>query len=387
MKIVMSADWFYPAQVGGPSNTIYWQAKTLTQAGHDVTVVATAQDLPASVPRNRWLTLDCGRVMYTQNPHFYLPITHIWYGWQAIRTADVVHVHSLFYPASLVWIVLCQWLNKPAIWSPHGELSPAALQFRPRLKQFVLRLCRWCRSGILFQATCADEVTQIRLQVGSDVAVRELQTRMELPTPAVRVAQSYLLFVGRLHPIKAIDRLLEALSGSTVFRQNDFFLQIAGPDSDKVYTQRLKDLVLALNLAAKVSFIGAVQGKRKEQLYADAHLLILPSHAENFGNVVIESLAQGTPVVASAHTPWQILEMERVGRWVPNSPDSLRQAVEQFLTMPPDQYEQYRTRALALARREYDIAANPALLADFYMGVSRRNVPQQDGLHSAKTTP
>ena len=50
MKILLSADCFYPAQLGGPSNAIYWQASALTQAGCTVTVVATSHYLPPSVP-------------------------------------------------------------------------------------------------------------------------------------------------------------------------------------------------------------------------------------------------------------------------------------------------------------------------------------------------
>ena len=78
MKILLSADCFYPAQLGGTGNAIYWQAKALAQAGHDVTVIATSYALPLSVPRNQWMPMACGRVMYTRNPHFYLPLNHIW---------------------------------------------------------------------------------------------------------------------------------------------------------------------------------------------------------------------------------------------------------------------------------------------------------------------
>jgi glycosyltransferase involved in cell wall biosynthesis len=213
MTIAISADWLYPARVGGPAHSIYWLAKALTNAGHAVMVVGTSQDLPLSIPVNRWLTLDFGRVIYSANPHFYLPVSHIWYGWQAIKQADVVHVNSLFYPASSAWVLLCRLLGKPVVWSPHGELSPVALLIRPRLKRFLLRVFRWFRPGIVFHATCAEETGQIRQHFGQDVRVCAIRTRMELPVPRERVAQPYLLFVGRLHPIKAIDQLLIALSG------------------------------------------------------------------------------------------------------------------------------------------------------------------------------
>ena len=308
MKIVMSADCFYPAQMGGPSNAIYWQAKALTKAGHDVTVVATSQSLPKSVPLNRWLSLDCGRVIYTRNPHFYLPVKHIWYSWQAIRQAEIVHINSLFYPASLAWVLMSRLLRKPIVWSPHGELSPVALRFRPRLKRLLLSVFRLCRSSLCFHATSDTETTHIRQYFGANTQVGEIHNTMEFASPVVRVARPYLLFMGRLHPIKAVDRLLEALSTSRQFLESGYSLLIAGPISDKAHAQRLNEQVATLKLSAKVSFLGPVYGEQKEQLYANARLLILPSHSENFGNVVIESLAQGTPVVASTNTPWQVLE-------------------------------------------------------------------------------
>lgn len=376
MKIILSADRFYPAQMGGPSNTIYWHAKALTQAGHEVTVVATSQDLPADVLLNRWLTLDCGQVIYTKNRYFYLPISHIFYGWKAIQKAHVVHVNSLFYPASFVWVCMSKLLGKPVVWSPHGELSPAALRYRPRLKRLLVKVFRLMSSRIWFHATCAAEVSQIRQHFGESAFIRDIANRMELPDVAVRVAQPYLLFMGRLHPIKALDRLMLALSTSTLFRESDYSLLIAGPDSSESYTKSLTDMTHTLGLSDKVHFLGMVQGARKEQHYANARLLILPSHSENFGNVVIESLAQGTPVIASTHTPWQALETERAGRWVSNDPDALREAIEPFLTMPDNHYALYRERALRLARRDYDVSANTVVWDNFYTSASGRSANQ-----------
>ena len=371
MTILMSADCFYPAQLGGPSNTIYWQAKALTRAGHDVTVVATSHALPADIQVNRWLSTDCGRVIYTRNPHFYFPVKHIWHGWQAIRNADVVHVNSLFYPASFVWVLMSQLAKKPVVWSPHGELSPVALGFRPHLKQILLKLFRRISVPIWFHATCPAEATDIRHQFGPDTRIRKIRNLMELPVTIGpsrpdSMAQRYLLFIGRLHPIKAIDRLIEALGTSTLFRTSDFCLLIVGPVSEPSYARQLHQQVQTLNLAAKVFFQDAVYGTEKERMYTTAFLTILPSHSENFGNVVIESLAQGTPVIASTGTPWQLLETEQAGSWVTNDPQSLQTAIETYLNMQDDMYQTYRKRAAELARRDFDIVANVGLWERFY---------------------
>ena len=383
MKILLSADCFYPAQTGGPSNTTYWQAKALTQAGHKVTVVATSQNLPPSVLLNQWLTLDCGRVIYTRNWHFYWPINHIWQGWLAIQQADLVHVNSLFYPASLVWVLMSRFVGKSVVWSPHGELSPVALSFRSWLKKLILAIIKQLNPTVQFHATSAAETRDIRQYFRSDAKVIEIRNMMEVPvlhkpTPVNRIVRPYLLFMGRLHPIKAIDRLLEALDASRLFRKSDYLLLIVGPDSDEAYTRTLAKLVHTLGLSTKVSFVGSVQGERKQQLYANARLTILPSHSENFGNVVIESLAQGTPVVASTNTPWQLLETEQVGSWVSNEPDTLRQAIETYITMPADTYRGYRHRAVKVVQQQFNIMANIGEWERFYERVLHGSVNEAE---------
>lgn len=350
MKIFLSADCFYPSPLGGVSHTIYWQARALTRAGHEVTVVATAQGLPSSVPLDCWQTMDCGWVMYTRNPHVYMPLKHIVCGLRAIRRADVVQVNSLFYPSSFVFVRVATWLGKRVIWSPHGELSAPALTYSPFRKRLMLSLFRRMSSRVTFHATCPAEAADIRSHFGSGAAVATIPNRMVLPQTARRTARPYLLFMGRLHPIKAIDRLLVALSESGLFRKSAYTLIIAGPDTSG-YGRVLAEQVRTLGLMDKVNFIGTVRGSLKEQWYADALVTVLPSHSENFGNVVIESLAQGTPVVASTGTPWQRLEAEKAGSWVANTPDALRQELERYLRMPISTYQGYRQRAADLARQ------------------------------------
>ena len=214
MKILLSADCFFPAPMGGPSNSIYWQAKALVRAGHDVTVIATSQDLPSSVPLNQWLAMDCGRVMYTRNPHFYLPLTHIWQGWRAIPKADIVHVNSLFYPASLVWVLLSRLAGKPVIWSPHGELNPVALSIRPQIKNLMLALIkRIIDPAVQFQAASPTEAAHIR-QCFGPATPRDGHSTPDGVTPAHQASRNQSAYPA-----------LRAVYGSTAphqsYRQSD----------------------------------------------------------------------------------------------------------------------------------------------------------------------
>jgi glycosyltransferase involved in cell wall biosynthesis len=103
-----------------------------------------------------------------------------------------------------------------------------------------------------------------------------------------------LLFLSRIDPIKGIHYLLEALS-KVNFR---FHLTIAG-SGDSEYVEQLKQQAVELGVHQSVSWIGFVRGKEKHDLFLQHDLLVLTSETENFGNVIIESLSVGTPVLIS----------------------------------------------------------------------------------------
>ena len=93
-------------------------------------------------------------------------------------------------------------------------------------------------------------------------------------------------------------------------------------------------------------------------MLADAFWTIMPSHTENFGMVVLESLAQSTPVITSKGTPWASLEEERIGFWISNEPEILAAKIDEILTMSKAEYEGYRGRSRGFVEREFDISRN-----------------------------
>lgn len=95
------------------------------------------------------------------------------------------------------------------------------------------------------------------------------------------------------------------------FKYSDIKLVIVGqvfPQSCKSYLDDLKKQVKRLGLEHKVKFERPVEGLEKQELFASSYCSFLISESENFGNVVIEAMAQGTPVVTSLGTPWSILK-------------------------------------------------------------------------------
>jgi glycosyltransferase involved in cell wall biosynthesis len=111
-------------------------------------------------------------------------------------------------------------------------------------------------------------------------------------------------------------------------------------------------------LASKVIFKGYVEGEKKEKLLANAKALFLPSISENFGNIIVEALAQGTPVVASLGSPWEVLEKEKSGFWIDNSPEILAKTINDIIMMGIDKYLQMRINARQLCEDKYDVFNN-----------------------------
>ncbi|MEL6720869.1 MAG: glycosyltransferase, partial [Bacteroidota bacterium] len=169
--------------------------------------------------------------------------------------------------------------------------------------------------------------------------------------------ERFLLYLGRIDPKKAIENLILALNKSDLFIPSDFQLKIAGRHHN-AYGRQLLELVKKLNLQHKVKFIGHISGDAKQRLLAHAHFLFMPSHTENFGIVVTEALAQGTPAVASKQTPWKILEERKAGFWVDNDIESLKTCVDDILALHPKAYREICKNTRPLANEYFNINNN-----------------------------
>jgi glycosyltransferase involved in cell wall biosynthesis len=115
--------------------------------------------------------------------------------------------------------------------------------------------------------------------------------------------RSWLLFLGRLHPLKGLDLLLRAFA-LVAGKYPDHLLVIAGPDEGG-YRKVLEKMVLNLGLESRVFFPGPVYGAAKAGLLKESEFLALTSYSDVFGLSVHEALACGTPVLVTTtcHIP------------------------------------------------------------------------------------
>lgn len=370
MKILYPVEVFYPSQAGGPANSVYWIAKNLAADGCSPEVVASDKGLGDGTPRDTWTSFDGIRATYVRTPNLNFPLKQTFLALRRIFGSDIVHISSVFYPAAFASGIVARLLRKKLIWSPRGELDPIALEHSKNRKRPVLALLRLLVGRYpVYHSTCDEETAYIRGVFGADARVVRIPNYLEIPERAERTAADYILYIGRIHPKKAIDNLIEAVSISRRFNECGFELKIAGTGKPE-FEEPLREQVARLGLASSVTFVGQVEGAEKQKLLADARFIVMPSHTENFGVVVLEALAQGTPVIASRGAPWKVLDDEKLGIWTENSPEALAAAIDEMIGLAPETYEDMRRRCRPFVEREFDIRQNISKWIELYRSVA-----------------
>lgn len=143
-----------------------------------------------------------------------------------------------------------------------------------------------------------------------------------------------ILFVGRIVALKGIDKLLMALP----YLQNGHrvnLLVIGGDEQCEEELERLKNLSQSLKIQDSVAFLGMVNQETLPYFYSAADLCVFPSYYESFGLVALESLACGTPVVATNVGGVEgVIRQGETGYVVPdNSPQRLADTIARALSI------------------------------------------------------
>ena len=105
-----------------------------------------------------------------------------------------------------------------------------------------------------------------------------------------------LLFAGRLDPFKGPDILLRA---AALMQQDALIVIVGGKVSGDNEIQQLREMAQDLNIADRVLLLGARPREEMPFFYSAANVTVVPSYHETFGLAAVESLACGTPVVAT----------------------------------------------------------------------------------------
>lgn len=145
-----------------------------------------------------------------------------------------------------------------------------------------------------------------------------------------------LLFLGRIHPKKGCDILIEAFA-RICSQQPNLNLIMAGPDhTDWINQLRVK--AKGYGIADRITWTGMLSGDLKWGAIHCASAFILPSHQENFGIAVVEALACGVPVLISDKVDiWKEIQTGDAALVMQDNIESATETLFQWIHLSPDQ--------------------------------------------------
>lgn len=283
--------------------------------------------------------------------------------WQVSQSTGfaVIHSHGLWTDVSRLAGALARRQQLPHILAPCGMLTPKALRYR-WWKKLPVRF--WFQTRVLKEAGCLhaksekefEDIRRFGLQnpvaiIANPILLPPQQARM----PAEEFCRSFrlpaekgiLLYLGRLHPVKGVPRLIQAWAALNKFHA-DWNLVIAGPD-EQSFRREFEMTASKLGCGESVTFTGELDDFTKWGAYAAARVFVMPSDFENFGNSIVEAMLSGLPVVTTTGTPWKQLPAENAGWWIEPTPDALSEALREALEMTQDRRKIMGDNAAALA--------------------------------------
>jgi glycosyltransferase involved in cell wall biosynthesis len=359
VRVVHVSAYYAPAYAfGGPPRSIHGLCRALRRRGVDIDVLTTDADgtgrLPAEVAARREYEGVPVRYAARSRPAWPIGSRELAVALRACR-CDLLHIHGLW--NRVVWAAAREARRRgiPYVLSPRGMLQGRSRSHHAWRKRVAYSLIerRTVTGAALLHATSLHEADDLRRQLpGAAVAV--IPNGVELPVMRNGAERddrepATILFVGRVHPVKRLDLLVDAFV-LTRRRRPEARLVIAGPDEGglrSVLDARAGDA------AAGIIWTGAVDTATRDSWLARASALALCSDSESFGMTVVEAMAAGTPVVVTESCGWESVREHGAGVVAPQNAPALAAAFVRMLD-DSDGARVMGSRGRALAEREYD---------------------------------
>lgn len=376
MKIAMIGTKGIPANWGGIEKYVEEIGQRLVQRGHEVTVFGS-----------NWYCKEYPHQHYKGMRLVRVPAIHF----QAtdalsnalfasmycmFRDYDVVHFHNF---SSYIFVPFLNLMGKTTVLTTHGLDSQWA---NPKYNHFAQSVIKNAGAVGLRRAHCVTTVanfwkTRIKEEYGRDAHV--LPSGMDKPvrlSPKIikdkygLVANEYVLFMGRIDPIKRIDWLLDAWSGNDLVK-----LVIAGGAQDVQTRAYLSKLVSSSGHSNRVIFTGQVVGEEKAELLSNCRFFVNPSSSEGLPISVLEAMSYERCCLASdipAHK--EVINDGKTGFLFDQySRDMLAQALNRISTMTVSELESVGLRGKEQVSSEYDWDRTAHLTEQIYKGLINGN--------------
>ncbi len=340
---------------GGMNVYMHQLARALSHSQHSIDIFTrrTNDHLPSIVqltPTVRVIHIKAGPAAPIHKHDLYQYLPAFAQRIDEFQRSEKIHyevLHSHYWLSGLAAMPLAQRWDVPHITMFHTLAylkqlaNPNAAE--PSIRLEMERLLIQRVDGII--ASTHDERTQMIRHCGAtpgQVRVIPCGVDLKLFVPqdqqhareklGFKRNQPVLLFVGRLDPFKGPDLLLRA---ATMMDEKAQIVIVGGKSTGDKEVKQLQALAAQLEITKRVHFMGARQQHELPVIYSAANVTIIPSYHESFGLVAVESLACGTPVVAThAGGLKAVIRQGETGYLVPRCPGFFAERLDTLLQNP-----------------------------------------------------
>ncbi|UXH77637.1 glycosyltransferase family 4 protein [Roseateles amylovorans] len=300
-------------------------------------------DQPYDLPRGKWVPMGRSHVRYLAPDELGLSaLADLVNG----TPHDILHLNSFFDPIFTIKLLLLMRLGRiqprRVVMSPRGEFVEGPLRIKyPKKKLYIelSRLAGFYGRNMRWHASSPHEAQGIvkamrlpgeRVRSAIDLPIRDAAAFASESPPQSRLR---VVFLSRLTREKNLDGALRILQ--RVRSEIDF--DIIGPQEDPAYWSECDALLKQLPLQVHARYLGPVAPEEVFQCLAGYDVFLFPSHGENYGHVIAESIAVGTRVLISQNTPWRDLATDGVG-WdlALADPDAFARVLDELADQPPE---------------------------------------------------
>lgn len=310
---------------------------------------------------------------------------------------DVFHTNCCWLPMSARTAIWAKSLGYKVVYTPHGMLEPWIMKrhyWTKKLPAILLFQRRGMEVVDVIHSTADSEKANL-MQLGWNKKIKVIPNcvqveKIKLKTSWTRTKE--ILFLSRVHVKKGINFLIEAvarLKEEYAAEQKEFMISrcIVAGEGDETYINELRDMAVRRGVGDIVDFVGGVYGKTKWEMFRKADVFVLPTHSENFGIVVAEALASGTPVITTKGTPWQeiegftnevrsikspdVLSQGKCGWWTEIGTDATFQALKEFLQCSETELKEMGCNGRRLIEEKYSCKKIAKEMVDLYKTISR----------------
>ena len=389
MKILFISDVYFP-RINGVSTSIRTFVLQMQNLGHEVHLIAPDYDVVTE--DEAWIKRIPARSIYFDPEDKLMK-----YG-EAVKLLpaleqekyDIIHVHTPFV-AHYLGLKLAAQLNIPCIETYHTFFEDYLHHYLPWMPKSIARGI--ARMISKHQCNAVDAIVapsnpmlDVLRKYGVNVLSEVIPTGLQDSSFAAADGQAFrlkygipldrpmLLYVGRVAFEKNIDFLLE-MTKLLAEKRPDVLLVVTGEGPAEA---SLHKLAKTLEIEKNVQFIGYLdRNKELNACYESADIFVFASKSETQGLVLLEAMAQATPVVAIAELGTASILIEGKGALIaPDDTAQFAERVHQLLLNPEHRFE-LGNRAKNYALDKWTASLQAQRMIKFYEEIILSPLPRQ----------